>query len=387
MSSRTVRLRMKIKFWQILFLSICIFSFQNKKETIIRFNDSTILNDAVRAIPHIINFQDTIPNDTLFEFVNLDNEPQYYSRKILTGVCINGECRLVHINLFWTITGRYLGFKIPTGEFLSRTKHKPFFPEDYDRLHVLLADPLSPLAHYSINELVPGDSTKTKADAVSTATIAAVLDYIVQGAVYTTYTLWHIVYGPTKREIEKLTAEQLTTELTLKLLGSKHIDDQVWALNHIPGKVKIDSILLKKLMKFISGDDVYLAERSLNTLTPNILAQDSIQQQLATIYSQSGFLQQRLILEKLENASVLQPSLLYQLAEQLSETNGILVKLMMDLFMAKNVNDKLVTEEVAKLLKNENRYIAKQALKYLENLDDIDKKTARNIEKFKKRNL
>lgn len=378
---------MKIKFWQIIFLGFCIFSFQNEKETIKRFNDSNILNRSVKSIPHIINFQDTIPNDTLLEFVDQNDEPLYYSRKILTGVCINGECRLVHIDLLWTITGRYLGFRMPTGEFLSRTKHKPFFPEDYDRLHVLLADPLSPLAHYSINELVPGDSTKTKVDAISTATVAAVLDYIVKGAVYTTYTLWHIVYGPTKREIENLTAQQLTPELTMKLLESKNINDQIWALNHIPGTVEINSTLLKKLMNFISGDDIYLAERSLNALTPDILAQDVIQQQLANIYSQSGFLQQRLILEKLQNAAILQPVLLHQLAEQLDKTNGILVKLMMDLFIIKNVNDKLVTEEVAKLLKNENRYIAKQALKYLENLNDVDKRTARNIEKFKKRNL
>jgi hypothetical protein len=379
----------KIKFWQILFLGVCIFSFQNEKEKIQRFNDPEIMNNAVRSIPYIINFQDTIPNDTLLEFVDKNNQPQYYTRNILTGVCINGECRLVNIDLFWTITGRYLGFEMPPGEFLSRTKHKPFVPEDYNRLHMLLADPLSPLAHYSLKELVPPvDSTKTnKVDAVSTATIAAVLDYIVKGAVYTTYTLWHIVYGQTKREIENLTAQQLTPELTMKLLESKNIDDQVWALNHIPGKVEIDSKLLHKIMDYISGDDVYLAERSLNALQSEILAKDSIQQQLANIYSHSGFLQQRLILEKLKDAPVLQPVLLHQLAEQLSQMNGILVKLMMDLFISKSVADELVTEEVGELLKNENRYIAKQALKYLENLNDVDKKTARNIEKYKKRNF
>ena len=382
-----IRLRMKIKFWQILFLGICIFSFQNEKETIGRFNDANILSNAVRSIPHVINFQDTIPNDTLLEFVDKNDEPLFYSRNIITGVCINGECRLVHINLYWTITGRYLGFEMPPGEFLSRTKHKPFFPEDYDRLHILLADPLSPLAHYSIKELVPPDSTKTKVDAVSTATIAAVLDYIVKGAVYTTYTLWHTVYGQTKREIENLTTQHLSTKLTIELLDNENIDDQIWALNHIPGKVKITSELLKKIMDYISGDDIYLAERSLNVLQPEILANDTIQQQLADIYVQTGFLQQRLILEKLQDAPVLQPVLLQQLTGQLSKTNGILIKLMMDLFISKEVDNPLVIEEVGKLLKNENRYIAKQAIKYLETLNNVDKKTARSIEKYKKKYL
>lgn len=363
-------------------------SFQNDKETIKRFNNPEIIKNAIRSIPHIINFKDTIPNDTLLEFVGQNDEPLYYSRKILTGVCINGECRLVQIDLFWNITGRYLGFRMPAGEFLSRTKHKPFSPEDYDRLHELLSDPLSPLAHYSIDELVPPiDSNKTKVDAVSTATIKAVLNYIVKGAVYTTYTLWHIVYGQTEREIENLTAQQLTPELALKLLESKNIDDQVWALNHIPGKVEINGQLLQKIMDFISGNDVYLAERSLNVLQPEILANDSIQQQLANIYSRSEFMQQRLILEKLHDAPALKPVLLQKLSGDLSNANGILVKKMMSLFISKKINDKFITEEVGKLLKNENRYIAKQALIYLESINDIDKKTARSIEKYKKKNL
>ena len=380
---------MRIKLWQILlFLSICIFSFQNKKESIRRFNKPELLAAATHSIPHVIDFRDTIPNDTLFEFVDKNNQAIYYSRKIMTSVCINGECRLVDIHLFWTITGRYIGFELPPGEFLSRTKHKPFYPKDYDRLNKLLGDPLSPLAHYSINELVPpADSSKVKPDAVSTATIAAVLDYIVKGAVYTTYTLWHIVYGQTKREIENLTAMQLTPRLTMQLLDSKNIDDQIWALNHIPGKIEIDKKLLHKLMENISGKDVYLAERSLNVLSPEILDNDSIQQQLGNIFTQSGFLQQRLILEKLKAAPSLRPVLLNQLSGKLNETNGILIKLMMELFISKNVNDNTVVEVTRQLLKHDNRYIANQALKYLETLDYADKKTERSIEKFKKKNL
>lgn len=378
-----------MKIWGvIIFVLIIFFSFQNKEVSIRRIKQPELFAGVTDVIPHIIDFQDTIPNDTLFEFTHKKNQPSYYSRKILTGVCINGECRLVNIHLFWTVTGRYLGFELPPGEFLSRTKHKPFFPEDYDRLHLLLADPLSPLAHYSIDELVPPvDSTKAKVDAVSSATIAAVLDYIVKGAVYTTYTLWHIVYGQTRREVENLTAQQLTPELTIKLLESKNIDDKVWALNHIPGKIEIDGELLNKLMHYISGKDIYLAERSLNVLTPDILGNDSIQQKLGVVFSNSGFLQQRLILEKLKDAPELHPALLYQLSEQLDEPNGILVKLMMELFISKNVEDQKVTEKVMELLKNENRYIANQALKYLENLNNVDRKTEKMIKKYKRKNL
>ena len=379
---------MKIKFWQILFLSVCIFSFQNKEKSISRINEPELFAAAKHKIPHLINFQDTIPNDTLFEFVDKNNQPLYYSRKILSGVCVSGECRLVNIHLFWTITGRYLGFEMPPGEFLSRAKHKPFFPDDYDRLNTLLGDPLSPLAHYSINDLVPPvDSSKAKVDAVTSATIAAVLDYIVKGAVYTTYTLWHIVYGQTKREVEHITAQRLTPQLTMQLLNSKNVDDQVWALNHIPGKIEIDQKLLNKIMENIAGKDVYLAERSLNVLPPEILNNENVQEQLGDIFAHSGFLQQRLILEKLKAAPSLHPVLLHQLSGELDETNGILIKLMMELFIKKKVNDNTVVADARQLLKHDNRYIANQALKYLETLDNTDRKTERSIEKFKRKHL
>ncbi len=378
---------MKIKFWHILFFSICIFSFLNKEEIIERYNTPEIINGAVKIIPHAIDIQDTIPNDTIFEFTDKNNQQLYYSRKISTGVCIDGECRLVSIVLYWTVTGRYLGFKLPPGEFLSRTKHKPFHPQDYDRLHVLLSDPLSPLSQYSIEELVPHtDSTQTGVDAVSTATIAAVLDYIVEGAVYTTYTLWHIVYGPTKRKIEKLTAQQLTPELTMKLLNSKNIDDQVWAMEHMHDKFAINKEICNILMANISGNDLYLAERSLNALSPEILKNDSIQKQLGILFSTGGFLKQRLILERLKDAPSLSPALLHQLLAQLEKANGVIVKLTTELFSSKKIEDKTVTEHVLQLLNNDNRYISYQACKYLETLSNMDKKNDKKLKKYKKNN-
>ena len=175
-----------------------------QKETdIIRMQKSSLSSEIVEIDTLKIEINDTIPNKTLVIYSDENNNPIKYSRDIITGVCIEGECRLLKIKLFWNVTGRYLGFVLPDGEFLSKNEHEPFKSEEYNRLHNILAERNSPLANYSINELVPQkDSSQTKVDAVSSATIAAVLDHIVEGAVYTTYTLWHIVYGPTKREVE-----------------------------------------------------------------------------------------------------------------------------------------------------------------------------------------
>ncbi len=380
------------RFIPVWILLMFLFSFQNREENISRLNQTELFEHTAEIIPHVIQFQDTIPNDTLFEYQNAEHMPLLYSRKILTGVCVEGKCRMVKINLFWHVTGRYLGFELPAGEFLSKTEHHPFSPEEYDRLHALLADPLSPLSQYSIDELVPQkdslsqDSTKNTVDAVSTATIAAVLDYIVKGAVYTTYTLWHIVYGQTQREIELLSSENLSPQLISKLLDSQSIDDQVWALNHISNKIQVTPEIQDKLFSYISGEDIYLAERALNAMNTNMLANKKVQMQLAEKFKNVGFLHRRLILQKMNEAPELFPEVLSEFNTQLSGMNGTLVKSWIELLLKFGIQDKQVVEEVQKLLENENRYIANQALKYLENLDNTDKKVARDIRKYKKKN-
>ncbi|MBD3637003.1 MAG: hypothetical protein HUJ25_06620 [Crocinitomicaceae bacterium] len=372
---------MKKKVLFILISGLIFTSYQLKDENIVRFNEFSISKEIHAEVPIIIDFKDTLSNDTLVEYLSEEQIPVMYSRKFLTGVCIDGKCRMLNIELFWNITGRYLGFKLPEGEFLSKTEHVKFNSNEYDMLNHLLANPLSELANYSLKELVPEeDTTKYKVDAVSSATIAAVLDYIVPGAVYTTYTLWHYVYGPTKQEIEKITSERLSTEIALELLNSQNKDDQIWTLNHISGKVEISVSLQSKLMEIISGNDIYLAEQSLHTLKPENLTSE-IQIELINIFIKVGFLQKRLIIQKLEDSSNLDNYVIKKFSSELNGLNGVLVKTILEMFTIHNVEDEMVTENVSELLKDDNRYIAKQAFKYLDNIDNPDKKTVRDIEK------
>lgn len=371
-----------------IFLVLCIFPFdkENKYPETVRLHDPSFSDKIEKIIPHYINFSDTIHSDTLYEYVAETGFPVMYSRKIPTEVCIDDECRPVNIELFWNNTGRYLGYKLPEGEFLSKTKHEPFTAEEYGRLHTLLGDPLSPLANYSITELVKTkESTKTGVDAVSTATIAAVLDYIVPGAVYTTYTLWHIVYGETRREIELRTSEKLTSEQVVKFLNLESLEDRVWVLNHIPQEMQISGELLGKLLQLISGEDIYLAERSLYVLPPEILSKE-VQLRLISRFKTAGFLQKKLIAGKLKEAPALEPEATQLLLNELGSLNASLIKDVLELFQNQEVENEQVNNGVALLLTNKNRYIANNAFKFLESRKTLDKKTLKKVDKYKKRN-
>ncbi|QGY46913.1 hypothetical protein GM418_25615 [Maribellus comscasis] len=370
-------------FFLILFFQLTT---ETKHPEITRLHQPSFQEQTEEIIPHYINFNDTIHSDTLYEYLAKSGFPLMYSRRIPTEVCIDDECRPVNIDLYWNNTGRYLGYKLPEGEFLSKTKHKPFVAEEYDRLHTLLGDPLSALAHYSISELVKTkDTTKTGVDAVSTATIAAVMDYIVPGAVYTSYTLWHIVYGETKREIELRTSKKLNSEQVIKFLNTDALEDKVWVLNHFPKKMQISDALLTKLLKLVSGDDIYLAERALYVIRPEKLTKD-VQLQLIQSFKNSGHLQKKLIADKLKEAPVLAPETMELLANELENLNALLVKNVLDLFQNQEVENMQVNNEVALLLKNDNRYIASHAFKFLESRQMLDKKISKQINKYQKRN-
>lgn len=349
-----------------------------------RMNKTSFVADVEETVEYTAELNDTIPNKTIKVYFDADSDPIKYSRDILTGVCIDGECRLVSIQLFWNATGRYLGFVLPDGEFLSKTEHDPFTDYEYDRLHDILSEDNSPLGNYTIEELVPEkDSTSSEIDAMSSATIEAILDHIVEGAVYTTHTLWHIVYGSTKTEVEKQSIGRLNSAFVLKILNSEYMRDQVWVLNKLNSSVVITEDLRNKLMELISGTDVYLAERALNALKPGSMTKE-VQSELVGIFATSGFLQKRLILQKYKESETLSPEIIPVLTAALPELNGTLAKSLLELYQLHSVHDGETVAVVRDLLKEDNKHIAKQALSYLENLDNPDKKTLKSIQKYKK---
>ena len=82
---------------------------------------------------------------------------------------------------------------------------------------------------------------------------------VVKGAAYTTYTLWHIVYGHAMDLVERITEEQLSPDLIDLILKSPDITDRVWALNRINQDIDLNPKLTATLLDIASGDDFFLA--------------------------------------------------------------------------------------------------------------------------------
>jgi hypothetical protein len=61
--------------------------------------------------------------------------PKAFINILVPGSVLTINVRPLDIILHWSISGRYLGFEMPKGEFLSKTDHDPFSRKEYLQLN------------------------------------------------------------------------------------------------------------------------------------------------------------------------------------------------------------------------------------------------------------
>lgn len=337
------------------------------------------------VVPFLAADHDSIATDTIFQVLSNEGYPLRYYRKVRTSVCFDNKCRLLKCTLYWNITGRYLGFELPKGEFLSKAKHKPFRKAEYERLDFLLADPLSPLSGLSYNELAPRPKireNKGDIDAVSSATAKNVLDYVVPGAVYTTYKMWHVVHGATQEQVQDLTKKSLSADLILQILASADPADKIWALNHIRGLVTLTPGLREKLMSLIDNNGYNLSERAVNAFDAEELGGDTLQIALSNKLAQSSYAIKKLIITRFKEAPKLGERTVTNLAQVLKSANPELISSVLDVFAEHEISDNATCRMVASLLTDQNNFVAGKAYKYLTHSAVTDQEVRSQMKEF-----
>lgn len=337
---------------------------------------------------HLIAALDSIVNDTLFQIRATEGYPAAYYRKIKTSVCFDNKCRLLNATLFWNPTGRYLGFELPAGEFLSKGEHKPFTPAEYQRLDSLLANPFSPLSTLAYSELAPTvklTGEQTEVDGVSSATAKNVLDYVVEGAAYTTYKMWHVVYGSTQEAVRQLTIRELSPAFLLILLDSPDGSDKLWGLNQVRGIVSPTPELEQKVVTFINEANYNLAERAIYALAPNApgtIWQAALAQKLNT----TGYAIRKLVLQKFTEVPRLDGQAKSLLVNALPTLNGELIGLLLDVFRRHHLDDDQTSRLVSELLLQSNNFVGRKAFVYLERIPVRDKLVQKRLTEYRLKN-
>ena len=156
--------------------------------------------DKENKFPFIINYYDKkiiqLEDENKGKlYMVYDSLPLFYYMDIATEVCYTQICKPAFIRIFWDVSGSFLGFDIPENTPLTKTGHQEFTKYDYFLLFSILNNPYSVLANMKYNDLTSGNpELEANQDGYTGATTIIDKNSVVNGAVYTCYTLWHIVY-------------------------------------------------------------------------------------------------------------------------------------------------------------------------------------------------
>ncbi|MDO6439006.1 hypothetical protein Q4534_16405 [Cyclobacterium sp. 1_MG-2023] len=343
--------------------------------TIQYINDKTLAIEAVTIKKKVIDFEEEISLDTLYGHLSAKGDPVFFSRNVVTSVCFDDKCRLLDVILYWNPTGRYLGFELPEKEYLSKHDHEPFTEEEYLRLNALLADPFLPLDSYSYNEIVMEGSKDENSesqyndkeiDGVSSATSKFILDYVVEGAAYTTYKLWHLIYGPTSGVIKEWTIGYFDSDYIGLLLESENLSDVLWTLEQLAGKLDQYPTLSPLIFEFIKSSEFSLSEKAIQTISPQNLSSEVFQSNLIDLFPQMDIGRKKWILDLFKKAPIVYPETAAFFNDVILDQEVPLVVILLEIYQMQEMYDGSSLEKVRLLSNSDNHYLAQKAKQFLE---------------------
>ncbi len=169
-------------------------------------------------------------------FINQQQNFTNYEASINLPVCDDNLCANLIVKVFWDLAGNYIRFDTIAGKPLTKFDHRPFTSADYQKLDEILQNKSSILRVLEKEELTDKNVKlkSTTVDAVTGATPASVKEQVVEGAVYSVFTLWHFVNGTLKDSLKNHTVSILSDKLIEQMLRSENFETQLFVLKQLP---------------------------------------------------------------------------------------------------------------------------------------------------------
>lgn len=192
------------------------------------------------SISNSIKIFDTYSADSIFInpvyiYEDAVSKEKKYFEILETSVCSDTLCRIANLKIYWDLAGNYLKFDTISGNPLTKNDHLEFDAFDYQKLHQTLSDDNSILGDKTKEELI--DNTKVRVsetiDAVSGATAQEIKSVVVDGALYTTYSLWQLTHGTIKQQLRNYTEANYNPIIENQLLKSKNPKSLIFGLRNM----------------------------------------------------------------------------------------------------------------------------------------------------------
>lgn len=158
-----------------------------------------------------------------------------YYMDVESVICEDHLCKIEKVRIFWDKYGTYSKYELPKGVILEKAEGKPFTAADYNKLHNVLSDLNSPIKYYYEDKIIDlGHGVASEGvDAVSGASAMVEKTAIVEGAAWTTCTLWHWANGDIVPMMRKITASQFTNQELLQGLENGDKKYKIFAIGEL----------------------------------------------------------------------------------------------------------------------------------------------------------
>lgn len=305
----------------------------------------------------------------LYQYLSAEGYPIYYSRNVQTGVCYDNQCKPLNITLYWNPTGRYLGFELPENEFLSKDDHEPFTEAEYIRLNQLLSDPKLPLGEFTYSQIAAKNRASLYSiDGVSGATAPDVLEYVIRGSAYTTYTIYELVYGNTQSEVETWTDQLLDDAYLSRILNQSPHPDKLWAIDLVRGRFADFPKAKELALDLLDSADYSLTEKYINSLVAQDLANEEFQNRLIDKFSSFDFGLKIRTIELLRDAPQLSNYVIESFNHRLHDMEVPLVAGILDVYKERGVSDPATLKTIKGLAASNNMYLEKKIKSYIDSI-------------------
>ena len=149
-------------------------------------------------------------------------------------VCGDSVCRIDTVRLFWDELGFYQRLLMPPGLDLEKAEGAHFSKADYQKLDSILSSRKSSLKDVFKAEIIDQAPGEGQIDAISGASKTILhRDAYIQGAVWTSFTLWHWVNGDVFHHIRNITGGEKSLSELKTYLQSADMNKKIFALEQL----------------------------------------------------------------------------------------------------------------------------------------------------------
>ena len=247
--------------------------------------------------------------------------PYQYEAEINMPVCDDTLCANVIIKLFWDLAGNYKGFDTIPGKPLTKFDHKRFDTADYQKLDQILKNRNSMLRILNKEDLVD-KSVKVKSnvvDAVTGATPKTIKNSVVEGAVYSSFTLWHFVNGPIKNRLANYTQNIYSEQVARQMLQSGNYEKQLFALRKMSEK---DYESQSELLFEVIGQSAPLIKAYIITKAPLPFSNNEKNRQFVALFPALDDYSKSIFLNRITTEKELAPVFLPLFLSMFNELNN-----------------------------------------------------------------